>query len=179
MPFLPSLPPPSSLCLLLFFSSPLGSRAQAYSSVTCIGLENALSNCNHDNSGSCDTSQVAGAVCSDTPIPTDVKLRLSDREGLTGTLQVYFAGKWGGVCLSDGWSLTSADVACHHLGKGVAISTMGVATSSQDAFFWLSDVRCLGNETLLQQCGHSGWGYAPEGCYEGRTTVWLNCSGSG
>ena len=151
-----------------------------YSRVTCVGLESGLSNCRtyHKNHTLCDISHVAGAVCSDTPTPPNVRLRLlSNGNKPEGILQVYFAERWGSVCTISGWSLTTADIACHHLGEGLAVSTMGVATSSQDSF-WLSGVRCFGNETRLQECQHLGWGYAEEECYEGSTTVWLNCSGN-
>ncbi|XP_019852771.1 PREDICTED: scavenger receptor cysteine-rich type 1 protein M160-like [Amphimedon queenslandica] len=156
-----------------------GSRSLGYGRVTCVGLESGLSNCYHDNQLSCDISHVAGAVCSDTPTPPNVRLRLlSNGNKPEGILQVYFAEKWGRVCTTSGWSLTTADIACHHLGEGLAVSTMGVSTSSQDSFFWLSGVRCFGNETRLQECQHLGWGYAGEECYEGSTSVWLNCSGN-
>lgn len=156
-----------------------GVRPIAYNKVTCVGRENAISNCRHDNQATpCDLSHVASAVCSNKTIPS-IELRLlgngaSPREGL---LQVYFANEWGIVCAS-GWSLASAHVVCQHLKEGVAISTFGMVRPG-DNLFWLSGVRCYGNETLLSECQHLGWGYAAESCYHGNMSVWVKCSGNG
>ena len=149
----------------------------------CIGLENGLSNCYHDNDvTSCDLSHVASAVCSNKTIP-DILVRLvkSNRANdVEGVLQIYYANQWGRVCTDQrGWSLDEANVICCQIGQGVAMYSHSVAMPTNQRLVWLSDVHCTGNESSLTHCHHSGWGYAKSGCYHGNNTVWLRCTGNG
>ena len=74
-----------------------------------------------------------------------------------GRVEVLYNDMWGTVC-DDSWGLNDANVVCRQLGYAGAIS------AHQSAFFGegtgsilLDDVECVGTETRLQECPHSGW----------------------
>uniref|UniRef100_A0A8W8NH25 Uncharacterized protein n=1 Tax=Magallana gigas TaxID=29159 RepID=A0A8W8NH25_MAGGI len=91
-------------------------------------------------------------------------------EGLTkyqGRLEVYYNGTWGTVYQSyyhynrhDVYKNLAA-VVCRSLGlpwitsEGYCCSRYGHGSGP----VWLADVQCLGNETEIEECSHSGWGY--------------------
>ena len=83
---------------------------------------------------------------------SDVRLR-NGRTPLEGRVEIFHQGKWGFVC-DDYWSLADGEVVCQQLnfGHGIAVfykSHFG-SNSSQDLV--LDDVKCVGNETRLQEC---------------------------
>ena len=73
-------------------------------------------------------------------------------------MEVYHNGTWGTVC-DNGWDLKDAQVVCKEL-------DLGNATAARyNAFYrrgsgqiWLQDLRCLGNESTVEDCSHGGWG---------------------
>ena len=77
-----------------------------------------------------------------------------------GRVEVKHEGEWGSVCSYDyNWDTVSATVVCRQLGCGT------VATSSPYAPFgpgtgrsWLQIFFCRGDEVMLQDCPHFGWG---------------------
>ena len=75
------------------------------------------------------------------------------REGVGRRVEVFFDGKWGGVC-SDGWSDANSQVVCRQLDM-IAVSQSPIP---DDPIVWLSGVRCSGSEMALSQCSHRGWG---------------------
>lgn len=157
----------------------LGPTSIAYKKVSCIGLENGLSNCFHDNSDdiTCNRSSSASVVCTNSSTLDTVSVRLIGSVVHTeGILQLYFANEWGGVCI-NGWTLRNADVLCRQLGLGIAISTYGVAIPTGQRIQWLSGVHCNGKESNITECFHLGWGYATSTCYHGNSSVWIKCSG--
>ncbi|XP_042557287.1 deleted in malignant brain tumors 1 protein-like [Dipodomys spectabilis] len=75
----------------------------------------------------------------------------------SGRVEVLYQGAWGTVC-DDLWDLNEAEVVCHQLGCGRALSALGKAyfgEGSGDIF--LDNLQCAGMERFLGQCAHSGW----------------------
>ena len=75
-----------------------------------------------------------------------------------GRVEIYHNGVWGTVC-DDGWDLNSAQVICNELDYGRAIA------AKHNAFYglgsgqiWLDETHCVGSETSIRSCTHSGWG---------------------
>lgn len=73
-----------------------------------------------------------------------------------GTVEILYAGLWGTICRSSGFDLANANVICRQLGyPGV----LQVASYSQGiGQIWLKKLDCIGNESSLEQCSHSGFG---------------------
>ena len=73
-------------------------------------------------------------------------------------MEVYYKGAWGTVCY-DNWDITDALVVCRQLGFRYALDVYGSARYGQGTGpILLDDVDCLGNESSLFSCGHSGFG---------------------
>lgn len=103
-----------SMVYLVFHA---GNVPVGISNVQCIGIENGLTNCHHnDGSGgtSCDHLRDASAICTDVisgirlvggsnPYEGHVELRVGDED------------VWGTVC-DDGWDELDAMVACRQMG---------------------------------------------------------------
>jgi len=72
-----------------------------------------------------------------------------------GRIEVYIAtnSQWTTIC-NDGWDIRDADVVCRQLGYPRAIAevrdsnTFGMGNGS----ILLSEVNCLGNETMILNC---------------------------
>jgi len=100
----------------------------------------------------CQGDAVESDACGTTacPAPTGIELRggSSAYEG-----NVYVDGK--PVC-DDYWGLDDAKVVCRMLGWVAVRSTTRSAFGRVEDDFALDDVRCLGDETDIANCPHSG-----------------------
>ena len=75
-----------------------------------------------------------------------------------GRVEVYLNGEWGTVCDND-WDTTDATVVCQQLGHLRAVSTHGGAHFGEGSGpIWYDNVDCVGDETNITQCSHSGIG---------------------
>ena len=81
-----------------------------------------------------------------------------------GRVEIYHNGTWGTVC-DDSWDINDTAVVCRMLGFKYAWTAISFAveitTDELDLYgtgpIWLDDVNCFGNESSLNECGHSGW----------------------
>ena len=87
-----------------------------------------------------------------------LNIRLSGGKHLfEGRVEQYYAGTWGTVC-DDGWDLNDAKVVCEQLGLGEAVRAVGCAFFGKGiGDTLLTNVDCIGHESALGWCLHSGW----------------------
>ncbi|PFX14302.1 Deleted in malignant brain tumors 1 protein [Stylophora pistillata] len=154
--------------------------------VDCVGVETAISQCNHRGWGveNCEHYRDASVVCR-----PQVRLASPTDSSSSGRVEVFHNGAWGTIC-DNSWGLQDADVVCRQLGYDGAISAPGNAAFGEGTGqIWLDNINCVGVETAISQCDHSGWGV--ENCehYEdasvlcrpqGTGQIWLddvNCVG--
>ncbi|XP_060703797.1 scavenger receptor cysteine-rich domain-containing group B protein [Hemiscyllium ocellatum] len=146
--------------------------------VNCEGTESSLSDCFNLGWGkhNCRHHEDAGAICIDlwespwlrkvegfensacSPVPPKSQIRLvSGRHRCEGRLEIYLMAQWGTVC-DDAWDLRAARVVCKQLGCGRALAAKARAYFGQGVgIIHLDNVKCKGNESLLNQCSHIGW----------------------
>ena len=75
-----------------------------------------------------------------------------------GRVEVYHNGEWGTVC-DNNWDIADATVVCQQLGHLRAVSALGGAYFGESSGpIWYDNVDCVGNETNITQCSHSGIG---------------------
>ena len=91
-------------------------------------------------------------------LPSTVRLVSPGMSLSSGRVEVLYNGTWGTIC-DDSWDLQDAEVVCRQLRYEGALSAPGEAAFGQGTGqIWLDDVKCIGNETLIAQCNHTGWG---------------------
>ena len=89
-----------------------------------------------------------------------VGLRLADGGNVAhqGRVEVFYNGTWGTVC-DHYWDFEDATVACRHLGFEGAVKEVKYASFGRGkGIIWMDYVRCTGDESLLTECYHTGWG---------------------
>ncbi|XP_038076899.1 neurotrypsin-like [Patiria miniata] len=90
-------------------------------------------------------------------IAQDHDVRLSNVGGKQGRVEVLNNGQWGAVC-SDGWGFFDALVVCKQLGfPWLAKYGWEHDAGNGTGPVWLSNVRCKGSETRLDECANDGW----------------------
>ena len=89
----------------------------------------------------------------------------------SGRVEVLFNGTWGTIC-DNSWDLQDANIVCNELGYDGALSASGDAAFGQGTGqIWLDNVKCVGNETMIAQCSHGGWGVHNCGHHEDASVV--------
>lgn len=83
-------------------------------------------------------------------------------------------GQWGTIC-DDNWDIRDARVVCHQLGYPDALAAPLAAHYGQGAGpVWIDNIECLGTESDIFACEHSGFGYHNCGHEEDAS---IECSG--
>ena len=95
---------------------------------------------------------------------------------LEGRVEVKYQGTWGTIC-DDGWDEIDATVVCRELGFLNGTTTRQDRYGSSSGPVWLSQVSCLGNESKLSHCMHSGAGIV--GSCSHAQDVAVQCSAHG
>ncbi|XP_074083428.1 scavenger receptor cysteine-rich type 1 protein M130 isoform X2 [Macrotis lagotis] len=124
--------------------------------VSCSGNETALWDCRHNGwrEHNCTHHQDAQVTCLGEE---DLELRLADGTNrCEGRVELKVKGQWGTVC-DDSWSIKEASIVCGQLGCESVLHFLG-NTKNGSGPIWLDDISCLGNESALWNCRHSGWG---------------------
>ncbi|XP_060582023.1 deleted in malignant brain tumors 1 protein-like, partial [Ruditapes philippinarum] len=122
--------------------------------VNCAGNETSLSRCPHLDWGkhNCDHNDDVSISC------TPVRL-VNGSNQYEGRLEVWHDGSWGTVC-DDKFDDMSASVVCRllHYQRTNPLVFGSAHFGAGTLPIHLDDVKCTGNETILSQCQHSGWG---------------------
>ena len=96
-------------------------------------------------------------------------------------MEVYYNGEWGTVC-DDEWDLNDARVVCRQLGFRPPIAALEYSHYGEMKYgegsgeIWLDNVECVGNELIIQNCVHNGWGN--ENCHHDED-VGVKCGNNG
>ncbi|XP_051801899.1 deleted in malignant brain tumors 1 protein [Acanthochromis polyacanthus] len=144
--------------------------------VKCTGSESKLSECPHNGVGveNCGHGEDAGVVCEAL---SPVRLVNSDNR-CSGRVEIFHNGQWGTVC-DDSWGLNDAQVVCRQLDCGEAHAAPTNARFGQGSGpIWLDDVQCSGNESLITNCTHRGFGVHNCGHNEDASTICNGKNGS-
>ncbi|XP_077408214.1 scavenger receptor cysteine-rich type 1 protein M130-like isoform X2 [Vanacampus margaritifer] len=153
--------------------------------IECSGVESTLAQCPQSSfhERSCNTTSLAGVVCSDS---LEVRLVGSAIE-CTGRVEVRHGNAWHPLC-DDGWDLAKADLVCDRLDCGRVVSVHAGARYGQSLgpVMEASD-RCFANVSSLHQCSLTG--FTPAACGHDRAAAvscaaklqlvggWSGCSG--
>ena len=75
-----------------------------------------------------------------------------------GRVEVYHNGEWGTVSDDGCWDLNDAQVVCRELGFGQAVAaTQNRFYGEHSGKVWFNNLNCVGNESSIGECSHTGW----------------------
>ncbi|ELK10422.1 Antigen WC1.1 [Pteropus alecto] len=117
----------------------------------CVGQETNLWLCPRVPcpGGTCQHSGAVQVVCS---AYTEVRLMKNSTSQCEGQVQMNISGEWRMLCASH-WTMANANVVCHQLGCGVAISTpKGAYFVEGGDQIWKAQFHCSGDESFLWNC---------------------------
>uniref|UniRef100_A0A672YL08 SRCR domain-containing protein n=1 Tax=Sphaeramia orbicularis TaxID=375764 RepID=A0A672YL08_9TELE len=133
----------------------------------CEGHESALLDCGSSGSQICSSGTAVDLTCTD---PDDVRL-VGGASRCNGTVQLKHHGEWrymDNSYVTDPWTLKAADVICHRLDCGSAVSVRESRVSFRR---WSISPTCLLSTSTLTDCVKTD----PR---TGGTTLSLTCSDS-
>ncbi|XP_052793494.1 deleted in malignant brain tumors 1 protein-like isoform X1 [Mya arenaria] len=128
--------------------------------VRCVGIESNIKDCGHRGLGvhNCGHNNDVGVMCVTDTGQAIVRL-VDGQTAFEGRVEIFKYGRWGTVC-DDFFDSNNALVVCNMLNMTVTdpiVKAGGVYGEGNDPI-WLDDVVCLGNESNIEDCGHSGFG---------------------
>lgn len=76
-----------------------------------------------------------------------------------GRVEIFHNEHWGTIC-DDSWDIQDANVVCRMLGLPGATNAVVKAGFGPGSVkdIWLDEVACVGTESSLAKCQHTGWG---------------------
>ncbi|XP_074851518.1 scavenger receptor cysteine-rich type 1 protein M130-like [Carettochelys insculpta] len=122
----------------------------------CVGNESLLFSCPRipPENQTCSHANDAGAICSRFK---GVRLVNGSTE-CSGRVELQVLGDWGTLC-DSGWDLADANVLCHQLDCGFAVSAPGGGYFGKGTgSVWKDTFHCNGNEPHLWQCSVTALG---------------------
>jgi hypothetical protein len=126
--------------------------------LVCAGTEQTVEDCQHSTWGQSDCiyKENVGVYCA---AESARSIRFSaGTNGLSGRIEVLHDGSWGTVC-DDGFSQATADVVCHQMGLGRAVSPYFFTDNTYTSLPILLDgVACNGGEQSIESCPHNAFG---------------------
>ncbi|XP_023389701.1 antigen WC1.1-like [Pteropus vampyrus] len=140
----------------------------------CVGQETNLWFCPRVPcpGGTCQHSGAVQVFCS---AYTEVRLMKNSTSQCEGQVEMNISGEWRMLCASH-WTMANANVVCHQLGCGVAISTpKGAYFVEGGDQIWKAQFHCSGDESFLWNCPMTALGIP--GCTH-RNTASVICSGN-
>ncbi|XP_025008324.3 antigen WC1.1-like, partial [Gallus gallus] len=140
--------------------------------VNCSGTEAALWDCHVQAWGQhdCGHKEDAGVVCSEF-----MALRLENKDGCSGRLQVFYNGTWGIVC-SNSMTPHTVPLVCKQLGCGDSgILEMSSRYDKLSGIAWLDHIECGKSNSSFWQCPSAPWD--PQSCDDLRDETNITCSG--
>uniref|UniRef100_K7FQ89 SRCR domain-containing protein n=1 Tax=Pelodiscus sinensis TaxID=13735 RepID=K7FQ89_PELSI len=127
--------------------------------VSCRGTESALWECrkSEEDERYCDHSLDAGVTCSE-----HIGFQLvNGSTACSGRVEIQIRDAWGTFCDSR-WDLSDANVLCHHLDCGVAVSVPGGGHFGKGTgSVWADTFHCKGTEPHLGHCPVTALGASP------------------
>ncbi|KAM5332364.1 antigen WC1.1-like [Glossophaga mutica] len=122
--------------------------------------------------GACQHSGAVQLVCS---AYTEVRLMKNGTSQCEGQVEMNISGEWRTLCASH-WNMANANVVCHQLSCGVAISApKGAYFVEGGDQIWKAQFHCSGTESFLWNCPMTALGI-PD-CTRGNTASVI-CSGN-
>ncbi|KAI3356603.1 hypothetical protein L3Q82_017803 [Scortum barcoo] len=100
------------------------------------------------------TQEAQQSIGKPSPLNSVVNVRLVPGRS-RGRVEVKHNGVWGTVC-DDSFDTVDGKVICKMLGFSTAITTFTASPGSGK--IWLDELRCLGTESDIFDCSHSGLG---------------------
>ncbi|XP_025112202.1 deleted in malignant brain tumors 1 protein-like isoform X2 [Pomacea canaliculata] len=130
--------------------------------VHCTGNETSIFFCAHSAIGdnNCEHREDVGVLCGGSSPTAGLQLRARLVNGSStsnGRLEIQYNGTWNTVC-DDEFGNEEAQVACRMVGfySTGAIAVNRAMYGSGTGNIILDDLRCVGTETSLGQCGNKG-----------------------